>query len=119
LIKVWSNTCKLVHGEEKEGETEDTPDEPVVEETTTDANFIQLTLGIPQKPIFRDDDGGLVIPQEPLVSVLKKFDGVTFSDALSRSEASQRKRYRLLELPQYLILHLARIATLERRFTQL
>jgi hypothetical protein len=84
----------------------------------SDANFIQLTLGIPEKPIFRDDDGGLVIPQEPLVSVLKKFDGVTFSDALSRSEASQRKRYRLLELPQYLILHLARIATLEKRFTQ-
>jgi U4/U6.U5 tri-snRNP-associated protein 2 len=99
------------NGEEKEGETEDTPDEPVIEETTTDTHFLQLTLDIPEKPLFRDDDGGLVIPQEPLVSVLKKFDGVTFSDALSRNGAAQRKRYRLLELPQYLILHLARFKT--------
>ena len=87
------------------------PVESLIEETTSDTNFLQLTLEIPEKPLFRDDDGGLVIPQEPLVSVLKKFDGVTFSDALSRSGAAQRKRYRLLELPNYLILHLARFKT--------
>jgi U4/U6.U5 tri-snRNP-associated protein 2 len=82
-----------------------------IEETTTDTHFLQLTLDIPQKPLFRDDEGGLVIPQEPLVNVLKKFDGMTFSDALSTSGAVQRKRYRLLELPQYLVLHLARFTT--------
>ena len=87
------------------------PPESLIEETTADTNFLQLTLEIPEKPLFRDDDGGLVIPQEPLVTVLKKFDGVSFSDALSRSGAAQRKRYRLLELPKYLILHLARFKT--------
>ena len=52
-----------------------------------------------------------MIPQEPLVTVLKKFDGINFSDALSRSGTAQRKRYRLRELPPYLILHLARFKT--------
>ena len=61
-------------------EKEETIEEKV-EETTTDTNFLQLTLDIPEKPLFRDEEGGLVIPQEPLVSVLKKFDGTTFSDA--------------------------------------
>ena len=79
-----------------------------IEETTSETSFLQLTLDIPEKPLFRDDEGGLVIPQEPLVTVLKKFDGVNFSDALSKSGTAQRKRYVLRELPPYLILHLAR-----------
>jgi len=85
--------------------------DPNIEETTLDTAFLQLTLDIPEKPLFRDDDGGLVIPQEPLVSVMKKFDGINFSEAISKSGVAQRKRYRLLELPPYLILHLARFKT--------
>jgi U4/U6.U5 tri-snRNP-associated protein 2 len=85
--------------------------ESLIDETTVDTTFLQLTLDIVEKPLFRDDDGGLVIPQEPLVGVLKKFDGLTFSDALSRSGLAQRKQYRLLKLPKYLILHLARFKT--------
>jgi U4/U6.U5 tri-snRNP-associated protein 2 len=101
-------------GSEDEDEREDEEmadaDQPevVVEETAVDTHFLQLTLEIPEKPLFRDEDGGLVIPQEPFVNVLKKFDGVTFSEALARSGAAQRKRYELLRLPNYLILHLAR-----------
>lgn len=79
-----------------------------VEETTTDTYFLQLTLEIPEKPLFRDADGGLVIPQEPLSAVLQKFDGITFLDAVSRSGAAQQKRYQLLKMPDYLILHLTR-----------
>ncbi|KAG7356351.1 ubiquitin carboxyl-terminal hydrolase [Nitzschia inconspicua] len=81
------------------------------ETSTVETNFLQLTLDIPEKPLFRDEDGGLVIPQEPLVTVMKKFDGVSFSEALTRSGVTQRKRYRLVELPPYLILHLARFKT--------
>lgn len=79
-----------------------------VEENTTETHFLQLTLDIPEKPLFRDAEGGLVIPQEPLVSVLKKFDGISFADAVNRNGKTQKRRYRLLELPNYLILHLAR-----------
>lgn len=115
-VEVTTRQRKIVDednavGKEEEKDEKDTSmedAEPIIEETTVDTNFLQLTLDIPEKPLFRDDDGGLVIPQEPLVSVLKKFDGMNFSDALSQSGVAQRKRYRLLELPPYLILHLAR-----------
>jgi U4/U6.U5 tri-snRNP-associated protein 2 len=95
-------------GEESDGEvltTEETTS--TIVETTVDTNFLQLTLEIPEKPLFKDDEGALVIPQEPLVNVLRKFDGVTFSDALNGST----RRYKLKCLPPYLILHLQRFTT--------
>ena len=81
-----------------------------VEETEMDTNFLQLTLEITEKPLFRDEDGGLVIPQEPLVTVLQKFDGVTFSDAIQRGIV-QRRKYNIQVLPPYLILHFARFTS--------
>lgn len=86
-------------------------EQPVVEETVTDSHFLQLTLDMSEKPLFRDADGGLVIPQEPLVTVLKKFDGVSFSDVVNKAGIAQRRRYRIRKLPPYLILHLARFQT--------
>lgn len=85
-------------------------DELQVDEAIVDNQFLQLTLEISEKPLFRDEDGGLVIPQEPLVTVLKKFDGVTFSDSIIRGEA-QRRKYNIQKLPDFLILHLARFKT--------
>jgi U4/U6.U5 tri-snRNP-associated protein 2 len=84
-----------------------------IEEITTDSNFLQLTLDISEKPLFKDDNGGLVIPQEPLVNILKKFDGVSFSDVISGNSGSggatlQRRRYHLKQLPDYLIMCLSR-----------
>ncbi len=86
---------------------DDDGDEICVEEIEMDTNFLQLTLDISEKPLFRDEDGGLVIPQEPLVTVLQKFDGMTFSDAIQRGMV-QRRKYNLQVLPPYLILNLAR-----------
>jgi len=91
----------------------------VEEETTTETDFLLLTLDIPEKPLFKDDDGGLVIPQEPLVNVLRKFDGVSFCDVLATQQqqkseeidglvVAKKRRYRLKRLPNYLILHLSR-----------
>lgn len=78
----------------------------IMEETTKVVPFMHLTLDIPEKPLFKDEDGGLVIPQEPLVSVLKKFDGVTFNDC--KKQKQQKSRYRLKKMPTFLILDLAR-----------
>jgi hypothetical protein len=91
------------------------------DETVTNTDFMQLTLDIPEKLFFKDQDGGLVIPQEPLVNVLRKFDGVSFSDVLAMQQqsketdatsegivVSRKRRYRLKKLPNYLILHLNR-----------
>jgi U4/U6.U5 tri-snRNP-associated protein 2 len=109
-VEVTTRQRKLEDEDDKKKNEEDEAG-PQIEETTADTQFLQLTLNIPEKPLFRDDDGGLVIPQEPLVTVLKKFDGVNFSDALSRSGAAQRKQYRLRKLPPYIILHLSRFKT--------
>ncbi len=82
-----------------------------IEEITSESNFLQLTLDIPEKPLFKDDNGGLVIPQEPLVNILKKFDGVSFSDVIGGNSGGttfQRKRYHLRKLPNYLIMCLSR-----------
>lgn len=78
-----------------------------MEEIINETNFLQLTLDIPEKPLFKDDAGGLVIPQEPLVNILQKFDGVTFSDVLT-AQGLQRRRYKVKQLPNYLILCVAR-----------
>jgi hypothetical protein len=37
-----------------------------ITEVTTETPFLQLTLEIPEKPLFKDNNGGIVIPQEPL-----------------------------------------------------
>jgi len=118
-IEVTSRQRKEISEDAQENEEtantngEDQPEnsKQFFEEKVLETSFLQLTLDIPEKPLFRGDDGGLVIPQEPLVSVMKKFDGMTFSDAITKSGVAQRKRYRLLELPPYLVLHLARFKT--------
>lgn len=69
--------------------------------------FTYLSLDIPPCPLFRDSEGGLVIPQVPLFEVLKKFDGSSWTDTMT-SEAHIRRQYRILQLPRYLVLHLVR-----------
>lgn len=95
-------------------------------------HFSQLTLDIPEKPLFKDEEGGLVIPQEPLVSVLKKFDGISFQDVPFDNviattikkydgidyhyiDGPKRRRHRIRALPNYLIINLARFK--KNRFT--
>lgn len=97
--------------EVNDGIKEEEESTQILEEITADSHFLQLTLDISQKPLFRDADGGLVIPQEPLVTVLKKFNGVSFSDVVNKAGVAQRRRYRIQQLPPYLILHLARFQT--------
>jgi len=44
-------------------------------------------------------------------TVLKKFDGISFSDIVNKAGVAQRRRYQIRNLPPYLILHLARFQT--------
>lgn len=75
--------------------------------TVTEVPFTYLSLDIPPCPLFRDSHGGYIIPQVPLFQLLNKFDGETWVDHVTK-EAHHRKRYRIKQLPRYLILHLAR-----------
>lgn len=69
--------------------------------------FTYLSLDIPPIPLFRDSQGGLVIPQLPLFQLLSKFDGEKWNDTVTK-EAHFRKQYRIKRLPRYLVLHLVR-----------
>ncbi len=76
-------------------------------QSVTEVPFSHLSVDIPPCPLFRDSHGGLVIPQVPLQQLLRKFDGHTWSDQVSKDQ-HVRKQYRIQKLPQFLVLHLAR-----------
>ena len=75
--------------------------------TSTTSPFSFLSLEIPPTPLFRDSEGGLIIPQIPLFQVLQKFNGQTWTDQIGVNSHT-RKKYVIRKLPQYLILHLVR-----------
>lgn len=77
------------------------------DKSVTVSPFRCLSLDIPPTPLFKDSQGGLVIPQIPLFEVLRKFDGNTWTDQVLGG-VHTRKQYRLQSLPPYLVLHLAR-----------
>ena len=79
------------------------------QETTVTVPFLYLSLDIPPTPLFKDSQGGLVIPQIPLFEVLKKFDGETWTDQMGSGNIGHcRKKYLIKELPQFLLFHLVR-----------
>jgi U4/U6.U5 tri-snRNP-associated protein 2 len=78
--------------------------------------FTQLTLEIPPTPLFRDSQGAAVVPQVPLMQLLSKFDGQTWTDKVTATGA-ERRQYRVRRLPDYLMLHLARFVSSGFGFT--
>ena len=99
------------------GVTEGVDMKPQFEETATTAPFSLLSLKIPAVPLFKDTEGGLVIPQIPLMELLQKYDGDTWttvgesstgSGSGSGDESVVRRKYTITHLPQYLFIHLVR-----------
>ncbi|XP_031477343.1 uncharacterized protein LOC116248601 [Nymphaea colorata] len=68
--------------------------------------FLMLGLDLPPPPLFKDVMEKNIIPQVPLFSILKKFDGESVTEVVRPCIA--RMRYRVIKLPQYLILHMRR-----------
>jgi U4/U6.U5 tri-snRNP-associated protein 2 len=48
--------------------------------------FLMLGLELPQAPLFKDTFERLIIPQVPLFSLLKKFNGETIHDDVRAGE---------------------------------
>ncbi|CAM9396362.1 unnamed protein product, partial [Ectocarpus fasciculatus] len=95
-----------VHSMKKKAKAAPQPE--VDDEATEQASpFLYLSLDIPPTPLFKDSQGGLVIPQIPLFEVLKKFDGDTWTD-VTTSTGLVRRRYVIKKLPKYLMVHLVR-----------
>jgi U4/U6.U5 tri-snRNP-associated protein 2 len=66
-----------------------------------------LSLDLPPTPLFKDEAGANVIPQVPLYTVLRKFDGVMETEELKGTKF-ERRRYKITKLPRYLVLALKR-----------
>lgn len=76
-------------------------------ETSISSPFLILNLEIPATPLFKDSQGGQVIPQIPLFEVLKKYNGENWTDHVGVN-GLERKQYSIENLPNYLIFHLGR-----------
>ncbi|KAL0640897.1 Ubiquitin carboxyl-terminal hydrolase 10 [Maublancomyces gigas] len=80
--------------------------EEAAEIKTDIVRFMMLTLDLPPKPIFKDEQDKNIIPQVPLTTILTKYDGLHSQELLGH-----RKRYRLLfPLPPFLTFHIKRFS---------
>ncbi|KAK9333666.1 hypothetical protein V1520DRAFT_331397 [Lipomyces starkeyi] len=66
--------------------------------------FMFLSLDLPPAPLFQGDIDKNIIPQVPLQTILSKYDGSTTQEL-----AGDRRRYKITELPPYLIFHIKRV----------
>ena len=72
-------------------------------------NFLYLTLDVPPTPLFKDTQGGNIVPQIPLFDVLTKYNGVRLTDTV-RAGVQSRRRYVITKLPKFLVFHFARFS---------
>lgn len=63
--------------------------------------FYYLSMDLPNTPLFKDSNEKINIPQVPIYELLQKFNGEKFTDDPIKS---QKKRYKILSFPKYLIL---------------
>ncbi|KAI9995620.1 hypothetical protein PInf_012685 [Phytophthora infestans] len=78
--------------------------------STTVSPFLMMALDLPSTPLFKDSQGGNIIPQIPLFTVLEKYNGSHITHVLQGSHRL-KKTYRIDSLPAFLIFHV-------KRFTQ-
>mmetsp|Transcript_1377 Transcript_1377/g.3976 ORF Transcript_1377/g.3976 Transcript_1377/m.3976 type:complete len:508 (+) Transcript_1377:229-1752(+) len=68
--------------------------------------FLLLGLDLPATPLFQDTMERNAIPQVHLNIIMQKFDGTTVDDNVKAG----RRRYSVLKLPPYLVLHMKRFS---------
>lgn len=66
--------------------------------------FMYLTLDIPPTPLYKESGDKNMIPQVLLFDLLKKFDGITYTE----NKEGNRLKYRIKKLPKYLVFHMKR-----------
>ena len=60
-----------------------------------------MTLDFPMVPLFKDSQEKITIPQVNIYELFKKYNGENFTEDPTKA---QRKKFKLLSLPKYLIL---------------
>lgn len=74
-------------------------------QTETTNNFLTLPLEIPPPPLFKDEEEKNIIPQVPIFTLLKKYDGETETHDV---RTGTDKKFQIIKLPKYLIIHYKR-----------
>mmetsp|Transcript_43354 Transcript_43354/g.130013 ORF Transcript_43354/g.130013 Transcript_43354/m.130013 type:complete len:540 (-) Transcript_43354:664-2283(-) len=78
--------------------------EKATEDVVERIPFLMLALDLPPAPLFKDVLEKNIIPQVPIFSVMRKFDGDTVTDDIRAG----RRRMRVTRLPRCLTLHFKR-----------
>ena len=72
--------------------------------------FNYLSLDIPPTPLFRESEGGRIVPNIPIHQLLEKFNGRKPAEQFTQAAHTSR-RFRILKLPKYVILNCDRKET--------
>jgi len=74
------------------------------EDLVEEVPFLLLGLDLPATPLFQDAMERNAIPQVQLFHIMQKFDGSSVHDSIKTG----RRRFKILRLPRYLVLHMKR-----------
>ena len=76
--------------------------------------FFFLSLDVPNHPLFKAQQELSTLPQVSLMSLLKKYDGVTHKEETCKkadgSEFTVKQKYTIKRLPTYLLIHVKRFS---------
>jgi U4/U6.U5 tri-snRNP-associated protein 2 len=67
--------------------------------------FLSLSLDLPPAPLFKNALDADEIPEISLTELLRKYNGTTTQELVGH-----RKRFRIVQLPEYLILYIKRLS---------
>ena len=75
--------------------------------------FFFLTLDLPNVPLFKEEQELGTLPQINLLTLMKKYNGMTQTEeTISKDgvEVSVKRKYEIKKLPKYLFLHIKRFS---------
>ena len=75
--------------------------------------FFFLTLELPNIPLFKEQQELGTLPQTNLLSLMKKYNGITQTEEVVKiggADTTVKRKYVIKKLPQYLFINIKRFA---------
>lgn len=98
-VQIWSTRATIKKADDKSMADD-------ADWSSTISPFLQLQLELPPSPLYADAAERNIIPQVPLYTILHKFNGIQ-----EQNMRGTLKKFRLVQLPRYLIIHIKRFST--------
>jgi len=77
---------------------------------TTASKFYMLSLDLPTVPLFKEQTELASLPQIGLSELLKRYDGKTRTEKVLADNSIEKKQFKLMSVPNYLIVHVKRFS---------